>query len=147
MQSNTEVTACRHLAKPAVSAVCFLAAVLLASTTPDSLDAKVQGQAVKKHAQVFIHSQLLGAEDTLLTHGKNSKPIELKPNTTLIWVDQHPNVRFGHSTEYILVSPAGTEVVKGSWWPILNGKDLFRDGKTNKVEFPLALNSHHKLGS
>jgi hypothetical protein len=30
-------------------------------------------------------------------------------------------------------------VVKGDWWPVLNGKDLFRDGKKTSMDFPIGL--------
>ena len=91
-----------------------------------------------KKAQVFVHSEILTERDKL-SDGANKTPIEIKGETTLIWVDLMPEARFAHPTEYILISGEGTRIVQGQWWPHLNGKDLFRDGKSSKVEFPITL--------
>jgi len=119
----------------------LVATVIVAAVSPNGLHAQQQKpeKTDSKQAQIFVYPDLLTSQDTLLVHGKSSKPIALKSNTRLVWVDRQPGFRFGHSTEFILISEDGTQVVKGSWWPILNGKDLFRDGKKHKVDFPLAL--------
>ena len=76
--------------------------------------------------KVFIYPMKLSSQDRLLDgHTK----IEITDETTLVWVDLMPEARFGHPTEYLLISASGTRIVKGDWWPTLNGKDLFRDGK------------------
>jgi hypothetical protein len=106
-------------------------------TTPSS-EAQEADAARTKKAQVFVHSEIL-TEGDKLSDGANKTPIEIKGETTLIWVDLMPEARFAHPTEYILVSGEGTRIVKGQWWPHLNGKDLFRDGKSSKFETPITL--------
>jgi hypothetical protein len=76
--------------------------------------------------KVFIYPMKLSSQDQLLD---GQTKIEITNETTLVWVDLMPEARFGHPTEYLLISARGTRVVKGDWWPTLNGKDLFRDGK------------------
>src|SRR5262249_19854234 len=98
------------------------------------------GGGFPKKAHVFVHPHKLTATDRL-TDGKTGKAIEIKSETTFIWVDLAPDARFAHGTEYVLISAEGTRVVKGQWWPVLNGKDLFRDGKTTQVEFPIKLSA------
>ena len=60
----------------------------------------------------------------VLTDGPNGKRIPIEAETTLIWVDRMPGWRFMHPTEYILILAGKTEVIKGSWWPVLNNKSL-----------------------
>ena len=109
----------------------------LSVNTPSS-EAQEPDIARTKKAQVFVHSEILTDRDRL-GDGATKTPIEIKGETTLIWVDLMPEARFAHPTEYILISGEGTRIVKGQWWPHLNGKDLFRDGKPSKVEFPITL--------
>jgi hypothetical protein len=101
------------------------------------LTAQAQTEVRQPKANVFIYPHKLTNKDKL-TDGAAS-PIEIKSETTLIWVDLAPGARFSHATEYILISPEGSRLVKGQWWPILNGKALFRDGKSYKVDFPFSL--------
>jgi uncharacterized Zn-binding protein involved in type VI secretion len=88
--------------------------------------------------QVFVYPEKLTAKDDLSFGGKGEN-IEINGETTLVWVDLAPGARYGHPTECVLISAAGTRVVKGDWWLVLNGKPLFRDGKGYKVEFPTRL--------
>ena len=116
-------------------AILLTATILIAVMSPDG-HAKEQNQekANSNHFRIFIYPEMLTNKDTLLVHGKGSNPITLESNTSLIWVDREPDFRFGHATEFILVSQTGTKLIKGSWWAILNGKDLFRDGKPRSIE-------------
>ena len=97
----------------------------------------LQGVEVKSAAvktTVFVYPHKLTSKDVLLADGKNGKAIPIKSNSTLIWVDHNPGARFAHPTEFLLISEKGTQVIKGTWWPILNGKDLFRGEKaSNRV--------------
>ena len=86
--------------------------------------------------EVFVYPQKLTSKDKLTGTGEE---ITITEETTLIWVDLQPGARFTHSTEFVLISSKGTRVVKSGWWPNLNGKDLFRDGKHYSVDFPLHL--------
>jgi hypothetical protein len=92
-------------------------------------------------AKVYVYPKKLTAKDKLsFGPGKDQKEtIPIKGETTLIYVDLFPDARFAHETQCILVSTEGARVIKGSWWMILNGADLFRDGKDFKVEFPIDL--------
>ena len=67
------------------------------------------------------------------------KLIPIKGETTLIYVDLAPEARFAHATQCILVSSDGARVIPGDWWLILNGQDLFRDGRNVQVNFPVNL--------
>jgi uncharacterized Zn-binding protein involved in type VI secretion len=89
-------------------------------------------------AQVYVYPEKLTPPD-VLTFGESEMPIEIQGETTLVWVDLLPGARFGHPTECVLISAAGTRVVKGDWWLVLNGKTLFRDGKAYKSDFPVTL--------
>jgi hypothetical protein len=73
---------------------------------------------VKKKANVFFYPQKLTPKDKL-TDGREGKEIEIKSETAFIWVDLAPEAKFAHLTEYILVSPEKTRVIKGAWWPAL----------------------------
>lgn len=83
-------------------------------------------------AKVFTHPGKLTSKDKL-TDGESNTLIEIKEETVLVWVDLKPDARFAHPAEYVLISASGTRVVKGEWWPVLNGKPLFR-GEGAKVE-------------
>jgi hypothetical protein len=87
-----------------------------------------------REAQVFVYPKKLTPADKLSVQGES---IEIKSATTLIWVDLQPGARYSHATEILLITTAGTRVVKADWWVELNGKALFRDGKEYKVDFPL----------
>ena len=96
-------------------------------------------QPLPQKANVFVHPEKLTVKDKL-TDGQSGKAIEIKSETTLIWVDLNPDARFAHATEYVLISVEGTRVIKGNWWPVLNDKPLFRgEEKTYKSEFPVKL--------
>ncbi|MBN9524105.1 hypothetical protein J0H58_37275 [bacterium] len=86
-------------------------------------------------AQVFVYPEKLTAKDHL-AFAQKGLPIKITGETTLVWVDLMPGARFAHPTECVLISAEGTRVVKGDWWLVLNGKDLFRDGKAYAVGFP-----------
>jgi hypothetical protein len=101
--------------------------------------ARAASQALPQKANVFVHPEKLTAKDKL-TDGNSGKPMEIKSETTLIWVDLHPDARFAHATEFVLISAEGTRVIKGNWWPVLNDKPLFRgEAKSYKAEFPVQL--------
>lgn len=103
--------------------LCLVAAVALSGfAVADEKKAPVPGVV-----HVFTHTEKLTLKDTL-TDGDKGTPIEITSDTVLIWVDLMPGARFAHDTEYVLISAAGTKVVKGNWWPVLNGRPLFRTG-------------------
>lgn len=86
-------------------------------------------------ARVFQYHATLKSDDKL-QDGENGSAITLDGETTLIWIDRMPEARYAHPTEYVLISGKGTRVVKGDWWPMLNGKPLFRDGQKFQIAFP-----------
>lgn len=91
-----------------------------------------------RKAIVHIHPQTLSDKD-VLKDGEHGDRIDLAGATTLIWVDLMPDARFAHPTEYVLISAEGTRVVKGNWWPHLNGRDVLRGDEGTKVESPIRL--------
>lgn len=95
-------------------------------------------KAFPKEAMVYVHPVKLTSKDKLTDGGKGNA-ITITTETTLIWVDLSPNARFSHPTEYILISATGSRVVKGQWWPVLNGKRLFGGNKPYKVAVPVQL--------
>jgi hypothetical protein len=115
-----------------------LAVIFLVAFSFCQLQGREGKDAPKRGADVFIYPEKLTSK-AKLTDGKEGKAIEIKSETTLIWVDLAPDAWFSHGTEYVLISAEGTRVIKGVWWPVLNGKDLFRDGKKTNVEFPIFL--------
>ena len=125
--------AVRGALRAALAAVCVLA------LAGQSATAQVTMGEPAKSANVFVYPEKLTAKDRL-TDGPSGGAIEIKGETTLIWVDLLPDARFAHPTEYLLITADGTRVVKGSWRPVLNGKELFTQGtKPYKAEFPIHL--------
>lgn len=104
----------------------------------EPLPAQEKKVAPPSGVQVFVYPEKLTAKDAL-SFGEKGERIEIQGETTLVWVDLAPGARYGHPTECVLISAAGTRVVKGDWWLVLNGKPLFRDGKDYKVGFPTKL--------
>ena len=88
---------------------------------------------------VYAFPHELTPEDKLVD-GPDGVPFKITGNTLFIWVDLHPNMRFTHPTEYILIAPEAINVYKGGWWPVLNGKHILY-GSRNKVGaiFPFEL--------
>src|SRR5262245_36017969 len=93
---------------------------------------------IRPKTNVFVYPEKLTEKDKL-TDGAGAKEIEIKSESTLIWIDLTPDARFAHPTQYVLISTEGARVVKGQWWPVLNGKALFRDAKEYQAEFPIKL--------
>ncbi len=116
--------------------ICSLAFVMAVGFGAASAVAEPDKAKPEPAAQVFIHPEKLSAKDKL---SDSHSAIEIKSETTLIWIDLVPGARFSHSTKYVLISADGVRVVDGTWWPILNGKDLFRDGKVQSINFPINL--------
>jgi hypothetical protein len=100
-----------------------------------------QDKVPPSKAKVYVYPEKLTAKDKLSfgpgTEQKEAIPI--KGDSTLVYVDLAPDARFAHPTQCILISAEGAQVIKGNWWLVLNGKDLFRDGKDFKVDFPMNL--------
>ena len=92
-----------------------------------------------QRVEVYLYPHPLNSED-LLTDGDTEKLIRLEDDTLLIWVDLEPAARFTHATAYVLISPEGTRVEEGGWWPVLNGREILH-GDRNHV----AVNSPFQL--
>ncbi|MDL1979455.1 MAG: hypothetical protein LWX52_15435 [Deltaproteobacteria bacterium] len=80
---------------------------------------------------VYAFPRELTPKDKLVD-GSDAVPFKITGNTLLIWVDLHPDMKFTHPTEYILIAPEEINVYKGGWWPVLNGKRILY-GSRNKV--------------
>ena len=118
--------------------------VLLAGQSVRSADEATKGSNVNevkdapRTAVVHVHPAKLTAKD-VLTDGPTGKRIEITGETTLVWVDLHPDGRYAHDTEYVLIGPRGSRVIKGQWWPVLNGTDILRGEKPAAVPFPITV--------
>jgi hypothetical protein len=126
----------KQFAKCAFLAVVTGLGLMLAGSP---LTARQEGAGVK--AKVYVYPHKLTAKDKL-SFGPDTdqkKLIPIKGETTLIYVDLAPEARFAHATQCILISSEGARVIQGDWWLILNGKDLFRDGRDVQVNFPVNL--------
>lgn len=93
---------------------------------------------VPHKAVVHVYPQELTPRDKLVD-GPSGRAIEIRAETTLIWVDLLPDARYAHATQYVLISPRGTRVVDSQWWPELNGKPILRGEPSADVRFPVEL--------
>ena len=119
-------------------------ALILAGTgvfLTDSFSTAKDDRKAPIKAQVSVYSKKLTAADRLSFGPDNEQKslISIKGETTLVYIDLAPDARFAHPTQCVLISTEGARVINGSWWLILNGKPLFRDGKTPPVDFPMNL--------
>jgi hypothetical protein len=96
-----------------------------------------------ENIDVYIYPHELYPSDRLVD-GLSGDMIKIVDNTLLIWVDLLPRAKFTHPTAYILISKEYTYMVKGGWWPELNGKRICY-GEQNKlgVISPFLLLSQH----
>jgi hypothetical protein len=78
---------------------------------------------------VFPHE--LNSNDRL-QDGRSGRVLSLPDSTLLVWVDLAPAARFSHPTAYVLISPEGTQVEEGVWWPVLNGRRILQS-KPNSI--------------
>ena len=125
-----------QIAKFALLAVLAGFGLLLAGS---SLTAQQEG--AKSKAKVYVYPHKLTAADKLSFGPDNEQKvlIPIKGETTLIYVDLAPDARFAHPTQCLLISAGGARLIDGRWWLVLNGKPLFRDGKTTQVNSPVLL--------
>lgn len=130
------------------SAMCAFVAALAIVALPlrgaAPLAAEQDKAPPSRKAKVYLYPRKLTPKDRL-SFGPGKEQIEIIPikgETTLIYVDLDPGARFAHGTQCILISTEGARVIKGSWWMILNGEELFRedkDVKQHQVDFPIDL--------
>jgi hypothetical protein len=78
------------------------------------------------YCNVFFYPHELEPAD-VLQDGPHGPYIRITVKTLLVWVDYEPEMDFSHPNYYILISPADIRIVKGEWWPVLNGKTILRD--------------------
>lgn len=106
-----------HLA--AAFALLFCSTLVSAETALDASDAWPD-EAI----EVYIYPHVLTPGDQLTDgDGHWSRPIPIKDNSLLVWVDMQPNADFAHHTEYVLIS-GETTVFRGKSMPVLNGKPI-----------------------
>src|SRR5438270_7335465 len=122
-----------HLKQPLVHVALAVAALLLATTHVRSA---ADPQRIPRKSVVHIYPHKLTAQDKLVD-GLSAKTIEITAETTLIWIDRAPGARYAHDTEYVLISPGETRVIKGQWWPTLNGKDILRGDTAEQFTGPV----------
>ena len=137
MRAFASGRATRRLAWVCVVSVCALLVGQQVPSEAGTGDAEAVPKTPRK-AIVHVYPETLSDKD-VLKDGAHGDRIDLAGATTLIWVDLMPDARFAHPTEYVLISAEGTRVVKGNWWPHLNGKDVLRGDEGTKVESPIRL--------
>jgi hypothetical protein len=81
--------------------------------------------------KVHFFPQTLVPRD-ILTDGPGGRTFHITEDTFLIWVDLAPDMFFSHDTCYILISKHRIRIKRGGWWPVLNRKNLFRDGQDER---------------
>lgn len=123
----------RHHQKAIVRA--FATLLLAAGVLWSAAWARPSHEEPRPVARIFPFHATLKAADKL-QDGDSGPAIALDGETTLIWVDRMPEARYAHPTEYVLISGKGTRVVKGDWWPVLNGRALFREEQAFEIKFP-----------
>ena len=106
-------------------------AVLVLAPWAMSAEETIAVRQVTERADVYAYAHRLNAGDSL-TDGPNGQAFRLADETLLLWVDLMPGGRFAHPTVYVFVSPRGTWVARGNWWPVLNGGTILY-GKRNPV--------------
>jgi len=106
-------------------------AVLVLAPCAMSAEETVAVQQVIDKVDVYAYSHRLNEEDKL-TDGPGGRVFKLASDTMLLWVDLMPGARFAHPTAYVFISPRGTWVERGKWWPELNGSRILY-GKRNPV--------------
>lgn len=78
---------------------------------------------VSESVIVYVFPHELSSRDRL-QDGQSGRSLALHDNTLLLWVDMFPAARFSHRTAYVLISPEGTQIEEGAWWPVLNGRGI-----------------------
>ena len=63
-----------------------------------ALTAQEKKDGPPNRAHAFVHPGKVTGKDKL-TDGTGGKTMEIKSETTLIWVDLMPDARFGHDTD------------------------------------------------
>ncbi|MBN2443217.1 MAG: hypothetical protein JXJ04_17790 [Spirochaetales bacterium] len=91
--------------------------------SPLRLDSGNDYSISREWIDVHIYPHELTLRDKLID-GLSGNQVRVYPNTLLLWVDLMPFAKFAHPTAYVLISKHGTRVEKGSWWPVLNGKQI-----------------------
>jgi len=126
----------RWFALCAIVAVLAVIGLMLRGTPPLAAE---QDKGPPSKAKVYVYPEKLTAKDKLSFGPEQKETIPIEGESTLVYVDLVPDAKFEHPTQCILISAKGAQVIKGNWWLVLNGKDLFRDGKDFKVDFPINL--------
>ena len=94
----------------------------------------IHGEASPQTAEALMRSRYSAyAEHAIDYLGDTLHPDHREP------VDLMPEANFAHPTLYLLISPAGTRVEKGQWWPVLNGQPVFRGPNNPGVQAPTVL--------
>ncbi len=122
----------------ALTTILTMCGLISGGTLPG---AAVPDKLSSAKVKVYFHPEKLTTKDKL-SFGPDAEQKEIIPmsgETMLVYIDLKPGARFAHPTQCILISTEGVNVIKGDWWLILNGKPLFRDEKSIKVDFPFEL--------
>ncbi len=98
----------------------LIAATLLMLLT----SASVMAQQPQADLRVFTYPKLLIRGD-VLQDGEGGQGIPIYDDTQFLWADLQPGSRFVHDSAYILISADRIRILRGQWWPILNGRSAF----------------------
>jgi hypothetical protein len=94
-----------------------------------------------QHIAVHFYPHALSPQDSL-QDGPFGKYLDIHEDTFLVWVDLFPGMFFTHETAYIFISKGDIQIVRGDWWPVLNGKSILHNEHEKYAVFsPFELSS------
>jgi hypothetical protein len=86
----------------------------------------VFSQGLDQHINIHFYPHPLSPQDCL-QDGPYGEQLDISDDQFLVWVDLFPGMFFCHETAYILISKENVRIVKGDWWPVLNGKMILHN--------------------
>jgi len=86
----------------------------------------VLSRGLDQHINVHFFPHPLSPQDCL-QDGPYGEELDISDDQFLVWVDLFPGMFFSHETAYILISQENVRIVKGDWWPVLNGKTILHN--------------------
>lgn len=92
----------------------------------DAVGTAIEGEFVDEDEVGYVYCEQLSAGDKVSTSGDPDK-YDIEGPVWFVYVDEEPNAFFEHDTKFIFIDAATGEetVYEESWWPDINGEDLF----------------------
>ncbi len=113
-----------------------------------------------ERVHIYFYLNKLYSGD-VVKDGESGAEKSIESDTMFVWVDPSAGLPFAHETRYLFITSSSTDVVNGSWWPLINGKKhfapyveavgpsfvepFFLGQNTAIYAFPYALTSEDKL--